>query len=1525
MNAEFASLAQRFARLSAPKRKIFLERLQGEGLDFAALPIVARDPAQDAPLARAQRGLWLAWQVAPQSPAYNLAGRLTLRGLPAGAAFETAGGTPAETPAETPNGTPIATPIATPVGPQPGAHSAAPAGGITPAQVEAGVRRLVERHPALRTAFGLDADGQPVQRVRPDATLDWRRVDWATPHQEQDEVLSQREQAFARQPFDLEQGVVFRAELHTFIDGVLALLLGVHHIAADGSSVDLLMAELVADLQVPGALGARPALPIDYADYAAWQHHWLEAGEQARQLAWWQGQLAGLPLATELPLDRPRGRHVGAQGALQSFRLEAATSAALLALARQHAASPYMVTVALLNLWVAAFCGERDICIGLPTVNRGREELDGVVGHFTNVLPLRVRVDPRAGFLPLLLQVRDGLLDAKRHADLPLDLLVEHLAVARQPGLHPFFQIKCAQQSASTFMGAGPALQVEARGILVDEVHFDLSLDVVVDGEGLAFDLAYATALFDAQTIARMVAGFQALAVQAAAAPQRPIDLLTLPGEGSVLEPETRLWPATSVLSLFKASATQRPDAVALTQGDERYSYAELEEAAQRWAQALRSLGIGPDERVAICMERSPAFVLAMLATLKAGAAFVPLDPSAPPTRLAQLLNESQACALLVAPGAAQERASDDRATHATRLARAAPMAHSPESPESAESTAGGNRPDWAGALPVLALSFAPDAINANNATNATNAADPSSPHAVRRVPQTEGGVHPDQAAYVIFTSGSTGRPKGVVVSHGALANYVQGLFTRLALPAGASFAMVSTVAADLGHTSLFGALCNGGALHLMDHSEAFDPDAFARRMRHSQADALKIVPSHLRGLLNAGQAADVLPARLLIVGGESADEVLLNQIRQLRPDLRILNHYGPTETTVGVLTQDLPAASPIPAGLALGRPLPNMQAYVLDADLQVVQPGMTGELYMGGPGVARGYGGQPGQTAGRFIASPFQHGERLYRTGDKVRLDNDGALRFLGRQDDQVKIRGYRVEPGEVQALLRESPQVADAYVLAGRHEQGAAELWAYVVPAQGQPLDVPALRAHWQQTLPAHLVPAVIVPLAALPLNANGKVDRHSLPRPDRRSDVHMRADLRADMCAGEATPASFGKAGDAGNDSNGLHDAHEHGGGGVGLGGGSGGGDGDCGTGRTAPRDPAEQAIAALWADLLGIDARSINRSDSFFGLGGDSILSLKLMTRLRRTVHGGDRLSLPTVMQAVNLGALADALRQGLETSHDAVRLSRSGAGQAFTEGKGAPLYCVPGMIVNTREFEPLAQALGPDRPVHAFVSHVYTAQRWRGFAIPALAGEYADYIAATAAGGRCALLGWSSGGDLAHELVQRLKGRVQVDFVGLVDVFETEPLRARRALTDGERTGARERIEAWLSRSTMADTWRALIDRMDPQELDCIAENALIDEQPLPLDGSDEDAAEYLLWTTLDKRVQATRYAYPPSDVPVHVYLAEESLQSDGRLRDWSAHAPVAHTRDVAGSTHLSIIRHEALLADLAQRLAAIDA
>jgi amino acid adenylation domain-containing protein/non-ribosomal peptide synthase protein (TIGR01720 family) len=612
---------------------------------------------------------------------------------------------------------------------------------------------------------------------------------------------------------------------------------------------------------------------------------------------------------------------------------------------------------------------------------------------------------------------------------------------------------------------------------------------------------------------------------------------------GRALRPE-----ADSVLALFARHASETPQCIALADADTQLTFAELDDASERIALALQQRNVGAEQPVAVCIERSVRFAVALLGVMKSGACAVPLDPAAPRERLAAAVDACGAQWMLTAGGA--------------QVALAAGNARTLD----LDSLAGMN----------VGVS-----VNANVNVRAPRPAP-----------------LPHQAAYLIFTSGSTGSPKGVVISHRALADYVAGMLDELAFAADASMAMVSTVAADLGHTTLFGALCSGRTLHLLPAQCAFDPDRFAHEMRTRNVGVLKIVPSHLHALLDAQQAADVLPAHALVTGGETLPWSLVERIAALKPACRVINHYGPTEATVGALICDtsapsqaalrLPNAHAGHAGhvtqfthtaqsVPLGLPLPNAYACVLDSHGASVPPGGIGELYLGGPGLARGYLNRAAATAERFLPHPFVPGERLYRTGDRVKLGADRRLSFLGRLDDQVKIRGYRVEPGEVSAALRAFEGVAQAETLAVEHE-GRLRLASFVASSNGARLDEPLLRPALSARLPDYMVPAVLLIVAALPVTANGKIDR---------------AALRA-LAAAPAPSVSEGDA----------------------------------------PQGATEEALAAVWKEVL--KAERVGRDDNFFELGGDSILVLQVIARSRKR---GVRFTPKQLFDAPTLAQLA----------------------------------------------------------------------------------------------------------------------------------------------------------------------------------------------------------------------------------------------------------------------------------------------
>ena len=1335
MSIDPHQIARRFAELSPERRQAFLARLEENGIRFTDLPMVALPRPDASPLSAAQRGLWIAWQREPDSPAYNLAGGLRLGGL------------------------------------------------LNVEALEQACNDLRARHEALRTSFTQDADGEPQQRVNPQQFQPLACL-------ELDEGASrQRAQALTCQAFDLLAEPALRLELHRLDAQQHRLVIVLHHILADGWSIGLIIEDLATAYaaRCQGQAAQWPALTVQYADYAGWQQRWLDAGEQTRQLDYWRKQLGDDHTPLALALDRPRSAVRESRGASVRLQLPGDTSQRLRNLAKAGGATTFMAMLALLNLLLARHSGADSVRIGSPLANRSRAETQRVVGYFTTLSVLSNRVDERCSFTALLHQVRGTLLQAQEHSQLPFDQLLQALAPPREAGTHPLFQVKCTEQSASRPQRFAD-LSMGLDGLVAGEVHFDLSVDFTDRADGIEVLIAYACDLFDAGRIEALADELRVLAEAVSLAPEQPLLELAVKSEYRADAPAIA---TEDVLDAWQRQHLLSPDAAAVTCNGLTFSRGHIDRAAEALGQQLLARGVGPGDRVALLTGRTAGLVTGILATLKCGAAYVPVDPRWPAERRSAVLADSGACLVLGAdPGVPGL--------------------------------------DWL-------------ALETDSTLPAVLRAWPA------RVPQLP--------AYLIYTSGSSGTPKAVVASRGNLAAYVAGLSQRLQLPARSSFAMVSTVAADLGHTVLFSALSQGGVLHLADDDQAFDPDAFAHWQSEQGADVLKITPSHLQALLNARDPARVLPRHSLILGGEATSWGLLQQIRQLAPQLRVFNHYGPTETTVGALCQDAAAADPLRARtLPVGTPLAAVVARVLDAYLNPVGRGVSGELYLGGPGVTQGYAGRPGLTAERYVPDPFgAPGTRLYRSGDRVRRLDDGSLEYLGRSDDQVKIRGYRVEPGEVSAALRRLAGVRDAAVIAMPGEEGGDQLHACLVLEPG--IAVQALRESLARQLPDALVPSHWTVLEQLPLTANGKLDRHAL------------------TLAQTVRPLGEG------------------------------------------PRGAVEEALAQLWSDLLG--QAVICRDASFTELGGDSLLSLKLLARIRKQGLQGERkLTLADLLNAPSLAALAERLAPPPVNDPQVVFLSRS--------GRGVPLFCLPGLIVNSSEFKPLVDALGGSRPVYGFVSHVYTEQRWRGYDLPALAREYADYIARTVKGGRCALLGWSSGGELALETARLLQGRAQVEFLGLVDVFESVPFHPRQALDEGAHARAQPLLESWLARSAMARQWRQLFALMDERERDALTEHVLAHDGQLPSDGPDLLSREFEQWALLDKRLKAARHVHVPLPVAAHVWQAADSLTRSERLRDWSALVEVIEHSCVADAHHLDIIRHPVFMADFARALAALE-
>ncbi|MFF1376346.1 amino acid adenylation domain-containing protein [Streptomyces sp. NPDC058308] len=928
---------------------------------------------------------------------------------------------------------------------------------------------VVARHEALRTVFP-DNDGQPYQDIRP-----------ATEAQPEitTETLTEAELTDAidrtvRHPFDLATELPLRGALFTLSDTTdeHVLVLVIHHIAGDGWS----MGPLLRDLST--AYTARHAavpptwepLPVQYADYTLWQHELLGDTDDpdsllTTQLAYWKQALAGLPDRIELPTDHPHPEQAGTEGGVVAVRIDAELHQALATLARSRQTTVFMVLQAALSVLLHRLGAGTDIPIGTPVAGRGEEELDDLVGFFVNTLVLRTDLSGDPTFTELLDRVRESDLNAYAHQDVPFESLVEALNPTRSLAHHPLFQVMLAfnntPRAAMEFVGT----QASVRPAGFHAARTDLALSLAErhgeDGspDGISGSLTYRTDLFEQHTTTALVERLLRVLRTVVADPDQGIasvDVLSDDERHRVLEE----WNDTAVPTrpgtlpeLFQAQAEATPDAVALIADGTHLTYDQLNTRANRLARLLREHGVGPEHIVALALPRSPELITALLAVLKTGAAYLPIDTAYPAERIRHMLQDARPTLVLTD-------------TTTTGL--------------------------WPQGTPTVLLDD--PVLQAQTA-----ALDPTNPAT------TPDPAHP---AYVIYTSGSTGTPKGVTVPHRALANFMADMRGRVGVREGDRFLSVTTIAFDIAGLEIYLPLLCGAGVVLPGASVANDPLAMVRLIAEAGVTVVQATPSLWRELA-AAPGATGLGLRRVLVGGEAVSADLAETLRGL--GRAVTNVYGPTETTIWSTAAELDRADGGGAP-SIGRPISNTRVYVLDAALRPVAPGVPGELYVAGAGLARGYLNRPGLTAERFIADPYgPPGSRMYRTGDLASWNNDGTLRYLGRTDDQVKLRGFRIELGEIEAALTACPGVASAAVLIREDKPADHRLVAYVVPDDGTPLDpqdqqdlqglqgLQDLRDRLKLSLPEHMVPTALVPLDALPLTPNGKLDRAALPAPD------------------------------------------------------------------------------------------------------------------------------------------------------------------------------------------------------------------------------------------------------------------------------------------------------------------------------------------------------------------------------------------------------------------------------------------
>ncbi len=1015
---------------------------------------------------------------------------------------------------------------------------------------------LVRRHESLRTSLCVE-QGEPVQVISPPLRLPLAVVDLTElPAPERDAEAQRLALEEARRPFELGRGPLLRTILLRLSDTRHVLLVTLHHVVSDGWSMRVLVQEMAALYEAfsQGRPSPLAELTVQYADYALWQRQWLRDEALESLLAWWRQHLEGAPTVLELPTDRPRPAVRTYRGGTHQALLPLPLAKALETLAQREGATLFMVLMAGFQTLLHRYSGQPDIVVGTDVANRHYAETESIIGFFINQLALRLHMGEDPSFRQLLEQARNVSLEAYARQDLPFEDLVRALNPERSRAHAPLFQVKLVLQNISSSVAELPGLRLESDGVDPATAKLDLTVLVHQTPEGLHCAWMYSMDLFEASTVERMACHFQRLleAVVATGGEQRlsALPLLSEEERRRVLVEwnETAApYPRRCIHEWISEQAARVPEAVAVVASDGQLTHGELERRANQLAWYLQALGVKPETRVGLFVERSVHALVGLLGILKAGGAYVALEPTQTRAqeRLLHVLRDAKVQLIVT-----QESLMDEL-------------------------------PAQGGFLVSL------------DAEDGLLEAQPEEPPA--------SDVGPDNLAYVLYTSGSTGQPKGVCIEHQHLACYVEGITRRLELPPEASFASVSTLAADLGHTAIFPTLCAGGALHLVERQVAADPARMRDYGERHGVDGLKIVPTHLDALLSVPGAEKLLPRQRLVLGGDVSDWALVEKVHALSSGCEIFNHYGPTEATVGVLAGRVergvraPGAQSVP----LGRPLGNVRVYVLDGYGQPVPVGVPGELYIGGASVSRGYLERPELTAERFVPDAFspEPGARVYRSGDKVRWLEDGRIEFLGRVDHQLKIRGYRVELGEVEAALAAHPSVRECVVVAREEQQGDKRLVAYVVAREGQTLEETAMTGFLEKRLPEYMVPSIFVVLEELPLTSNGKVDRKALPAP-----IRARAD-----------------------------EAH------------------------VAPRTTTELRLAALWEELLKVERVGVQ--DDFFELGGHSLLAAQVVARVHATFEV--ELAVIDLFEAPTLEKLAARIDEGTPSQSALVPLRRGG--------------------------------------------------------------------------------------------------------------------------------------------------------------------------------------------------------------------------------------------------------------------------
>ncbi len=1014
-------------------------------------------------------------------------------------------------------------------------------GELNRAALQNALNALIKRHEILRTQY-VPMEGNPVQVISPAAAVPIADVDLKhVPENDRDKETNRILDQLFRKPFDLSADSSLRTALLEYSAHDHALVLVMHHIASDGWARGILLRELQT-LYAAFVNGQDPEfteLPVQYSDYALWQRERMERGELDEQLAYWRQKLTGAPSVLELPGDRPRP-------SLQDFRegvhirvIPKEGLQRLRELGRREGATLFMTLLAAYQVLLYRYSGQEDLSIGSPVANRNHPSVEGLIGCFINMVVFRNQVEGERSFRDLLARVREVALEAQDNQDVPFERLVEELEHSRDLSRAPIFQVVFALENLLP-VPQFPLLDVELREEETRTAFHDLSLFVAEREDGLRVRFEYRTDLFDAASIERMAGHFENLLQAIVADPNQNVATLPMLAEAERTEllhrwNKSQEFPAqVCIHQLFEEQAKRFPQNIALSYEGQSMSYAELNARSNQLARYLGKMGIGPDVLVGLCMERSLDLVVAILGILKAGGAYLPLDPRYPKDRLTFMVEDAKPPVILT------QYDLKDLLPEGNVVALDA---------------------DWA---------------------------------EVEREPMgnLESVARPENLAYVIYTSGSTGRSKGCQVTHANVVRLFEATNAWYEFGQQDVWTMFHSYAFDFSVWEIWGALIYGGRLVVVPYLVSRSPDEFYQLLLSEKVTVLNQTPSSFRQLMHADEllgAGSNLSLRYVIFGGEALE------MHSLRPWFerhggqkpQLVNMYGITETTVHVTYRPLSSHDTVSSSV-IGCPIPDMQVYILDPQMQPAPIGVPGEMYVGGAGVARGYLNRPELNAERFIPDSFQPGKnnRLYRSGDLARRLADGDIEYLGRMDQQVKIRGFRIELGEIEVVLAKHASVRESVVIVSGGDSEEKRLIAYVVPQSGQTVSSAELHAFLKERLPEYMVPAAFVELERMPLTSNGKIDRRALP---------------------DADLAKFSSKA-------------------------------DC----TEPRTPLEEEVLAAWQEVLGIER--IGLDDNFFEIGGHSVLATRIIILLRNKL--GLNISLRLLFENATVAGMATALMESL---------------------------------------------------------------------------------------------------------------------------------------------------------------------------------------------------------------------------------------------------------------------------------------